>query len=206
MGEETLNVYYSPYFAWVSSETESDWTNYETEFIDFASEFITYVHLIQLSDFGALSDYSPSVYSSSLQPSQAGIPPDKDLPVGYIILIYTTRAFLFPSWMGCFSPHPRCKAVPDISDYRRDAVKDPNASNGESAPARLSFAYLITGGALGVTSAYCAKTFVTDLIMSMSASADVLALAKIEIKLGDIPEGKSVTLKWRGKPLFVRHR
>lgn len=40
----------------------------------------------------------------------------------------------------------------------------------------------------------------------MSASADVLALAKIEIKLADIPEGKNATFKWRGKPLFVRHR
>lgn len=40
----------------------------------------------------------------------------------------------------------------------------------------------------------------------MSASADVLALARIEIKLADIPEGRSVTFKWRGKPLFVRHR
>ena len=40
----------------------------------------------------------------------------------------------------------------------------------------------------------------------MSASKDVLALAKIEVKLGDIPEGKSMTIKWRGKPLFVRHR
>jgi len=40
----------------------------------------------------------------------------------------------------------------------------------------------------------------------MSASADVLALAKIEIKLADIPEGKNVTFKWRGKPLFIRHR
>ena len=40
----------------------------------------------------------------------------------------------------------------------------------------------------------------------MSASADVLALAKIEINLGDIPEGKSATFKWRNKPLFVRHR
>lgn len=40
----------------------------------------------------------------------------------------------------------------------------------------------------------------------MSASADVLAMAKIEIKLSDIPEGKSVTFKWRGKPLFIRHR
>lgn len=40
----------------------------------------------------------------------------------------------------------------------------------------------------------------------MSASADVLALAQIEIKLSDIPEGKSATFKWRGKPLFIRHR
>lgn len=60
--------------------------------------------------------------------------------------------------------------------------------------------------AAGMTGAYCAKTVVTDLVMSMSASADVLALAKIEIKLGDIPEGKNVTFKWRGKPLFIRHR
>ncbi|NXC70886.1 UCRI protein, partial [Fregetta grallaria] len=36
--------------------------------------------------------------------------------------------------------------------------------------------------------------------------ADVLALSKIEIKLSDIPEGKNMAFKWRGKPLFVRHR
>ncbi len=57
-----------------------------------------------------------------------------------------------------------------------------------------------------MASAYSAKVIVTDLVSSMSASADVLALAKIEIKLNDIPEGKSVTFKWRGKPLFIRHR
>lgn len=57
-----------------------------------------------------------------------------------------------------------------------------------------------------VAGAYGAKVLVSDFIGSMSASADVLALAKIEIKLSDIPEGKSVTFKWRGKPLFIRHR
>lgn len=57
-----------------------------------------------------------------------------------------------------------------------------------------------------MTTAYAAKVLVSDLIGSMSATADVLALAKIEIKLSDIPEGKSVTFKWRGKPLFIRHR
>ena len=53
---------------------------------------------------------------------------------------------------------------------------------------------------------YGAKTVVTQFVSSMSASADVLALAKIEVKLADVPEGKNITFKWRGKPLFVRHR
>ncbi|KAI4138579.1 MAG: hypothetical protein L6R39_006717 [Caloplaca ligustica] len=40
----------------------------------------------------------------------------------------------------------------------------------------------------------------------MSASADVLAQAKVEIDLKAIPEGKNVIIKWRGKPVFIRHR
>lgn len=40
----------------------------------------------------------------------------------------------------------------------------------------------------------------------MSASADVLAMAKVEVDLGSIPEGKNVIIKWRGKPVFIRHR
>lgn len=57
-----------------------------------------------------------------------------------------------------------------------------------------------------MTAVYAAKTVVGEFVSSMSATADVLAMAKIEIKLADIPEGKNVTFKWRGKPLFVRHR
>ncbi|KCV67954.1 hypothetical protein H696_05680 [Fonticula alba] len=41
---------------------------------------------------------------------------------------------------------------------------------------------------------------------NLSASADVLALAKVEIDLTTIPVGKSLVVKWRGKPIFVRHR
>ena len=40
----------------------------------------------------------------------------------------------------------------------------------------------------------------------MSASADVLAMAKVEVDLTSIPEGKNVIIKWRGKPVFIRHR
>ncbi len=40
----------------------------------------------------------------------------------------------------------------------------------------------------------------------MAASADVQLAGKIEVKLADIPEGKNITVKWQGKPLFIRHR
>jgi ubiquinol-cytochrome c reductase iron-sulfur subunit len=82
---------------------------------------------------------------------------------------------------------------------------DPRARTRDSGPSRNSFTYLIVGSGI-VTGAYSAKTIINKLVGSMSASADVLALAKIEVKLGDIPEGKNVTFKWRGKPLFIRHR
>lgn len=88
--------------------------------------------------------------------------------------------------------------VPDWSNYRRDAVKSPTAKSSESEQSRKNFTYLLAGG-LSVGGAYAAKSVVTQFISTMSASADVLALAKIEIKLDAIPEGKSVTFKWRGK-------
>lgn len=40
----------------------------------------------------------------------------------------------------------------------------------------------------------------------MSASADVLALANAEFDIGEIPAGQGITVKWRGKPIFIRHR
>jgi ubiquinol-cytochrome c reductase iron-sulfur subunit len=94
--------------------------------------------------------------------------------------------------------------TPDFTDYRRDSTK--RAQSGrDTADDRRAFTYLLVGGG-AVASAYAAKSIVTQFVSSMSASADVLALAKIEVKLAEIPEGKSVTFKWRGKPLFVRHR
>lgn len=94
--------------------------------------------------------------------------------------------------------------VPDFSPYRRDSVQATSRKNTTSEE-RKAFSYMLVGaGAVG--GAYAAKGLVTAFVSSMSASADVLAMAKIEIKLADIPEGKSVTFKWRGKPLFIRHR
>ncbi|XP_067617916.1 cytochrome b-c1 complex subunit Rieske, mitochondrial-like [Eurosta solidaginis] len=94
--------------------------------------------------------------------------------------------------------------VPDFSNYRRE-MKNPNDPRDSCAEERKAFSYMMVGaGAVG--GCYAAKGIVNMFVSSMSASADVLALAKIEIHLKDIPEGKSVTFKWRGNPLFIRHR
>ncbi|CEO97792.1 Cytochrome b-c1 complex subunit Rieske, mitochondrial [Plasmodiophora brassicae] len=50
------------------------------------------------------------------------------------------------------------------------------------------------------------RVAVCKFIASMSASADVLALASLEVDLGKIQEGTTTTVKWRGKPVFIRHR
>lgn len=44
------------------------------------------------------------------------------------------------------------------------------------------------------------------LVDQMNPSADVEALASIDVDLADLPEGESRTVVWRGKPLFIRHR
>jgi len=95
--------------------------------------------------------------------------------------------------------------VPDFSYYRRSDTKDPTSDNKHSIERRAGFSYVLAG-TLGVGGAYTAKAVVNQFVSSWSASQDVLALAKIEIKLADIPEGKNMTFKWRGKPLFIRHR
>lgn len=40
----------------------------------------------------------------------------------------------------------------------------------------------------------------------MSPAADVLALASAEFDTSAIPVGTTITVKWRGKPIFIRHR
>lgn len=47
---------------------------------------------------------------------------------------------------------------------------------------------------------------VVGALSSLAPTKDILAMAKIEVNLSSIPEGKTMVFKWRGKPLFVKHR
>lgn len=86
--------------------------------------------------------------------------------------------------------------VPDFSPYLKE--------NRNSDSNRV-FSYLMVG-TFGLVSASAARATVQDFLTTMSASADVRAMAKIEVDLSNIPEGKNITVKWQGKPVFVRHR
>ena len=84
--------------------------------------------------------------------------------------------------------------VPDFTPYE-----------APSQESNRALSYFMVGS-LGVLGASVAKSTVTDFLGTMAASADVLALAKVQVDLATIPEGKNVVIKWRGKPVFIRHR
>jgi ubiquinol-cytochrome c reductase iron-sulfur subunit len=69
-------------------------------------------------------------------------------------------------------------------------------------PTRRDFLFVATGavGAVAVAGA------VWPLINQMNPDASVTAMASIEYDLTPIEVGQTVTIKWRGLPVFVRHR
>jgi ubiquinol-cytochrome c reductase iron-sulfur subunit len=72
-------------------------------------------------------------------------------------------------------------------------------------PSKRAFTYFMLGGAR-LAYATAGRLAVIKFVGSMSASADVLALATAEFDLSAIDEGSTVTVKWRGKPIFIKHR
>ena len=62
---------------------------------------------------------------------------------------------------------------------------------------------VLTASAVGAVGAASAAW---PLIDSLNPSADVLALASTEVDISAIEEGQSITVMWRGTPVFIRHR
>lgn len=69
-------------------------------------------------------------------------------------------------------------------------------------PTRRDFIHIAAG-----TAAIGAVAGLTwPLIDQMNPSADTLALSSIEVDYSKVPLGQQIVVKWRGKPLFIRHR
>ncbi len=67
---------------------------------------------------------------------------------------------------------------------------------------RRDFLYFSTAGA-GLVATGAA---VWPLVNQMNPSADVQALASILVDVGDVEPGTQITVKWLGKPVFIRRR
>ncbi len=69
-------------------------------------------------------------------------------------------------------------------------------------PTRRDFLYLTTGMAGAVGAVSVAWPFIDQ----MRPDASTLALGTIEVDVSSLTPGMSLTVKWRGKPVFIRNR
>ena len=75
-------------------------------------------------------------------------------------------------------------------------------ADDHSGNTRRDFLYYATAGAGAVT----AGAAVWPLVNQMNPSADVQALASIDVDVSGVEPGTQITVKWLGKPVFIRRR
>ncbi|WP_321341478.1 ubiquinol-cytochrome c reductase iron-sulfur subunit [uncultured Cohaesibacter sp.] len=76
------------------------------------------------------------------------------------------------------------------------------ATSEREEPTRRDFLYVATGAFGAVGAAALAWPFIDQ----MNPDASAVALSSIEVDISSIEVGQSLTVKWRGKPVFIRHR
>ncbi|MFK4823639.1 ubiquinol-cytochrome c reductase iron-sulfur subunit [Paenochrobactrum sp. BZR 588] len=76
------------------------------------------------------------------------------------------------------------------------------SAHDTAEPTRRDFLYIATG-MVGVVGA---GGLAWPFIDQMRPDASTLAAASIEVDVSSVQEGASLTVKWRGKPVFIRNR
>jgi len=76
----------------------------------------------------------------------------------------------------------------------------PAGAHGD--PTRRDFLMVATGALGAVGAIAVAWPFINNL----NPAADTLALSSIDVNIKAIAKGQAISVKWRGKPVFVRHR
>ncbi len=75
------------------------------------------------------------------------------------------------------------------------------AHTDQSDTTRRDFLYIATGSFAAATA-----FSIWPLIDQMNPDASVLALSSTEVDLTPVEVGQSMTVKWRGSPIFIRRR
>ena len=76
------------------------------------------------------------------------------------------------------------------------------AAGGHGDPTRRDFLMVASGALAGIGAVATAWPFINNL----NPAADTLALSSVEVNVQAIQVGQAITVKWRGKPVFIRHR
>ena len=110
----------------------------------------------------------------------------------YSVLLYIVLAiFLFCYFIAT-------KVWIDVNKKNKELSLKTKKDTGD----RRDFLYIssISIGAIG------SAVFIWPFIKSMNPAEDTLALGSTEVDLSDINIGQGKTVKWRGKPVFIRKR
>jgi len=75
-------------------------------------------------------------------------------------------------------------------------------AGGHVDPTRRDFLMVATGAMGAIGTIAVAWPFINNL----NPAADTLALSTVEVNVAPVQVGQAITVKWRGKPLFIRHR
>ena len=76
------------------------------------------------------------------------------------------------------------------------------AASGGHEPTRRDFIHIAAGAATVAGGLLALWPFIDQ----MNPAADTLALSTTEVDISAIPVGSQITVSWRGKPVFIRHR
>jgi len=96
--------------------------------------------------------------------------------------------------------------VTDPSKYfDGESLAEHQARTRVDDPSNRTYNYALIGGARFM-GASAARAIVVGLLASLNPASDVLALASIEVDVSNLQPGNCMTVKWRGKPVFIRAR
>ena len=80
--------------------------------------------------------------------------------------------------------------------------KEKNDSSNKTKEGRRDFIQLTTMSIGGIGTV----AFIWPFIKSMNPAQDTLALGSTEVDISEIDKGEAITVKWRGKPVFIKRR
>jgi ubiquinol-cytochrome c reductase iron-sulfur subunit len=104
--------------------------------------------------------------------------------------------------------YPQDARFPDyaFAHDRHPCTQDPNQHRRVNSKIGAKFPQSVYWAGMAMLGVYTAKNLINLVIEVKNPTRDKYVLGSTEVNTTEIPEGKSQTFLWRGKPVFIRHR